>query len=229
MAKILLVDDDPVSTKVVTFLLRSEGHSVTCARDGYTALEMLKGGLPCHMVITEVSLAGGFSGYRLANALKRSADWKMIPVIVLTARSGRADVARARRSGVVHFFVKPFETELFRAKVTEILARHSPAAHVGYVDVSERGLWTTLFRVTGVSEQGIRIESLVPLPLGFQLCFASNVFARLGLTTPTVRVTECEETRSGGYVLLLAFADLPESELLSVRSFINKQKIHSAA
>src|SRR4051794_40842403 len=130
MAKILLVDDDPISLKIVSFVLKAGGHLVSTAADGYTAVEMLNSGR-FHMVITDVNMPGGFSGFRLAIAVKRNEATKDIPVVLLTVRSGKTDVARAKKCGAEHYFVKPIKPEPFRAKINEILAKYTSSAGAG--------------------------------------------------------------------------------------------------
>lgn len=225
MAKILLVDDDPLSLKIVSFVLKAGGHSISTAPDGFKALELLKQER-FQLVVTDVNMPGGFSGFKLASAIKETEETKNIPVVLLTIRGDKADVERARKCGADHYFVKPVQPEPFRSKISEILAKYTPAASLGDVPVREKGIWTTLFMVTAVSERGLVVESPIPLPQGFEFCFASNIFHRIGLSTPNMRVTECRTSPSpdGPYALSLEFASLTESDLQTLRVFLNSQK-----
>jgi DNA-binding response OmpR family regulator len=225
MAKILLVDDDPITLKIVSFVLKAGGHQVNTASDGYTAVEMIYAG-NYQMVISDVNMPGGFSGFKLATAVKENEATKHIPVVLLTVRSGKADVARARKCGADHYFIKPIQPDPFRAKINEILAKHTSAVKAGDVAVKEKGLWTTMFMVTAVHELGLKVDSVVPLPPGFEFVFASNVFQRIGISTPVMRVAACsvDPDNPEQYHLELEFSNLSLAHTQTLRIFLNKQK-----
>lgn len=224
MAKILLVDDDPITLKIVSFVLKAGGHSVDTACDGYAALEHCRSER-VQLVISDVNLPGGFSGFRLVEAIKEDEGLKHIPVVLLTVRSGKSDVDRATKAGAEHYFIKPVQPEPFRAKIAEILAKHTSAKHLGEAPVREKGLLTSLIQVTGVSESGLRIDCPVPLPEGFEFCFASNVFHKIGITTPQLRVASCEPGANGeSFDMKLEFVELAAGELQSVRKWLNENR-----
>jgi len=229
MAKILLVDDDPITLKVVGFVLRAGGHSIQTAPDGFTAMEMLKQER-FELVVSDVNMPGGFSGFRLVEAMKDDPNLKNIPAVLLSVRGAKNDVARARKAGADHFFVKPIHPEAFRAKIGEILAKLTPAIYLGETPVREKALWTSMLQVTHVCESGLRIDSPVPLPEAFEFCFASNVFHALGITTPQMRVTSCEPSSlsEGLYTLKLDFIELSDADQQAVRQWLHSQKKISA-
>lgn len=225
MAKILIVDDDPITLKVVAFVLKAAGHLVSTAGDGYVALEMMKSETFA-LVISDVNMPGGFSGFRLVESMKEDERLKAVPVVLLSVRGAKTDIERALKAGADHFFVKPIQPESFRAKIGEILAKTTPAHHLGVTPVREKALWTSMLQVTGVSERGLRIDSPVPLPEKFEFCFASNIFNTLGITTPQMRVASCEPSSlsEGLYTLSLDFVELSPGDLQAVRHWLFAQK-----
>lgn len=229
MAKILLVDDDPITLKIVSFVLRAGGHAIKTAPDGFSALEMLKHER-FELVVSDVNMPGGFSGFRLVESMRENPLLKNIPAVLLSVRGAKNDVARARKAGADHFFVKPIQPEAFRAKISEILAKLTPAMHLGETPVREKALWTSMLQVTHVSESGLRIDSPVPLPEAYEFCFASNIFHALGITTPQMRVSSCEPSSlsEGLYTLKLDFVELTPADRQAVRQWLHSQKKISA-
>jgi CheY-like chemotaxis protein len=89
MAKILIVDDDPMSLKMLTYCLKGAGHEVSTAGSGPAALYMLYGGLICDLLLTDVMMPE-LSGFDLARVAKlRSQELR---VLYMTAFDGSPDI-----------------------------------------------------------------------------------------------------------------------------------------
>lgn len=99
---ILLVEDDEDVGEMLTFTLAVNGHAVELARDGRTALEMMRAHRPC-LVILDLVLPG-MSGWQVLAEMQRS-DLADVPVCVVSAL-----IEDEPPSGVVGYLVKPFDT-----------------------------------------------------------------------------------------------------------------------
>ena len=89
MANILIVDDDPMSLKLLTHALEGSGHKVSTAESGPAALHLLYGGLVCDLLLTDVMMPE-LSGFDLARVAKLKRQ--QIRVLYLTAFDGTPDV-----------------------------------------------------------------------------------------------------------------------------------------
>jgi DNA-binding response OmpR family regulator len=119
---VLLVEDDPVVSRLVSHLLTRRGYAVHVAADGFKAQEMLTS-LPRPAVVVMDVMLPYVSGFELITQIRRTSGWERVPVIVLTSKSHEADVLRAFDAGVNDYVVKPFRPAEFVARVRR-LAEH---------------------------------------------------------------------------------------------------------
>jgi two-component system, OmpR family, alkaline phosphatase synthesis response regulator PhoP len=117
--EVLVVEDDPVVSRLVTHLLTRRGYSVQHAADGLRAQEMLAGEHKPAVVVLDVMLPY-VSGFELMAQIRSTPGWGDVPVIVLTSKSNESDILRAFDSGVNDYIVKPFRPEEFVARVRRL-------------------------------------------------------------------------------------------------------------
>ncbi len=119
--KILIVEDDPTSSKLVEFLLKTNDFLPLTAFDGQEGLEKASQEKP-DLVILDIIMPG-MDGYTFLRELKSRMGMDTPPVIMLTSRDQMQDIFKME--GVVDYFVKPLETEKFLMKVRECLKGES--------------------------------------------------------------------------------------------------------
>jgi CheY-like chemotaxis protein len=106
MGRVLVVDDEPDVLLLCRLNLQQRGHELLEAADGSTALEIARDRHP-DVIVLDLMLPG-ISGYDVLEALQRDAETTNIPVLVLTAKSLRADRERSHGLGASAFLTKPF-------------------------------------------------------------------------------------------------------------------------
>ncbi len=106
MADILIADDDDILVDIIRFRLQGVGHQVICAGDGEAALQQAISLLPDLIVLD--SMMPILSGMEALAALKQDKRTATIPVIMLTARKGEADIVAALDAGAADYLTKPF-------------------------------------------------------------------------------------------------------------------------
>jgi len=121
--KVLLVDADPRSLRVLEVSLRKAGYNVTCAHDGVEALEVIEHQLP-DLVIADTKLPK-LDGYGLVTRLREKADWATMPVIFLAAQRSVEDKIRGLELGVEDYLTKPIFVRELLARVNVVLARRT--------------------------------------------------------------------------------------------------------
>jgi len=114
-----VVEDDTRVARSVKRGLESEGFAVDLARDGpegkWFATEN-----PYDAIVLDIMLPG-MSGYDLCAALREAGDWT--PILMLTAKDGADDEARALDIGADDFLSKPFSYVVLLARVRALLRR----------------------------------------------------------------------------------------------------------
>ena len=121
MAKILIVEDNPVNMKLAVFLLQSAGHTVLCAADGEAGLTLARNELP-NLILMDIQLPG-IDGLDAIGLLKRDEATRAIPVIALTALAMKGDEERIRAAGCDDYIAKPMDYKDFLASIAAQLAR----------------------------------------------------------------------------------------------------------
>jgi CheY-like chemotaxis protein len=106
MSRVLVVDDEPDVLLLCRLNLQQRGHELLEAADGSAALEIARERHP-DVIVLDLMLPG-ISGYDVLEALQRDAETTDIPVLVLTAKSLRADRERSHGLGASAFLTKPF-------------------------------------------------------------------------------------------------------------------------
>ncbi len=124
--QILVVDDEPAIVRLVKSKLVADGYAVESANSGEMALEFLEDERP-DLIILDVMMPG-IDGYE---TLRRIRGKTQIPVILLTARSGDADLSRGFHAGADDYVTKPFNPDELGLRVAAVLRRTAGAAPIG--------------------------------------------------------------------------------------------------
>jgi DNA-binding response OmpR family regulator len=110
---VLVADDDPDIRQLVRLRLERSGYAVISAQDGTEALELARDRLP-DIAILDVSMPQ-LSGLEVAQELR--ARYAGLPVILLTARAGEADVQKGAAAGADCYMTKPFSPQELELQV----------------------------------------------------------------------------------------------------------------
>ena len=106
MGRVLVVDDEPDVLLLCRLNLQQRGHELLEASDGSSALELARDRRP-DVIVLDLMLPG-MTGYEVLETLQQDERTSDIPVLVLTAKSLRADRERCHRLGASGFLTKPF-------------------------------------------------------------------------------------------------------------------------
>ncbi len=121
MAVILVADDDDILVELARFRLEHDGHSVLAATDGRAAVVSARKYMPDLIILD--AMMPVLNGLEVLHELKHDAETSAIPVLMLTARKGEADVIAALKSGASDYMTKPFAPQELAARVDVLLAR----------------------------------------------------------------------------------------------------------
>jgi two-component system KDP operon response regulator KdpE len=116
--RVLVVDDDPDLTDLLTFVFTREGAEVLHTHDGKEALRLFYEARP-HLVILDLILPG-LNGWETFRRLRELAD---TPVIILTGLQGDDGVVKALDSGVDDYVTKPVSIQILLARARAALRR----------------------------------------------------------------------------------------------------------
>jgi two-component system alkaline phosphatase synthesis response regulator PhoP len=118
MTKILVIDDEPSITNLVSAYLKPEGYEVFTAADGNAGLKATRAFKP-DLIILDLMLPG-MDGLELLSRLRRESD---VYVIMLTARTDETDKIVGLSVGADDYVTKPFSPRELVARVKAALRR----------------------------------------------------------------------------------------------------------
>jgi twitching motility two-component system response regulator PilG len=108
--KILIVEDEESLLKLESILLTSKGYEVQGVGDGRAALEAISRSKP-DLVLLDIMLPE-IDGFEVCRRIKEDDETKHIPVIMLTAKKSREDMARGEQVGADWYITKPFKSAM---------------------------------------------------------------------------------------------------------------------
>lgn len=117
--KILIVDDDSRSTRVIEAMLSPEGYRTILASDGEEALDKAISFSP-DVILLDVMMPK-LSGLEVTKFLKRNDKTKIIPVVIITALDNVEDRVKTLEAGADDFLNKPVEKTELRARVKSLV------------------------------------------------------------------------------------------------------------
>lgn len=121
--KILVVDDDVDTLRLVGLMLQRQGYAIVAASNGRQALTMATAELP-DLIILDVMMPD-MDGYEVTKQLRANPQTAGIPIIMFTAKSQIDDKVSGFESGADDYLTKPTQPRELFAHVKALLARSS--------------------------------------------------------------------------------------------------------
>jgi DNA-binding NarL/FixJ family response regulator len=118
---ILVVDDDLGTRLSISDYLELSGYSVITANDGQEALVMVEEYHP-DLIVTDIVMPR-MNGYELVRRVRQKSEFRLLPVILLTARTKTQERILGYQSGCDLYLPKPFELEELAAAIRNLLER----------------------------------------------------------------------------------------------------------
>ena len=119
MTKILVVDDEKLIVKGISFSLQADGMEVDAAYDGESELQKIRE-KSYDLVILDLMLPG-MDGMEVCQAVREFSD---VPIIMLTAKLEDMNKILAFDKGVDDYLTKPFNILEVKARIKAILRRN---------------------------------------------------------------------------------------------------------
>jgi CheY-like chemotaxis protein len=117
--RILVVDDNEVNLSLIAKILGLEGYQVMTACSGDEAIQSVMHQMP-DLAVLDIRMPG-MDGFDLCRKLRRppfNASW---PILMLTAMNPEIEKLEALEAGANDIWSKPFNMDLFRKRIGELL------------------------------------------------------------------------------------------------------------
>jgi CheY-like chemotaxis protein len=120
MAHILIVEDNPANADVASVLVTQAGHTVRLAKTGLDVLRRLLAHERFDLMLLDV-LMPEMDGIEVVTTLRETPKHAGVPIIAVTAVTGRRDVQQLRAAGVDEIVTKPYRKAELLAAIDRIL------------------------------------------------------------------------------------------------------------
>ena len=119
--KILIVDDEHDSLKILRVRLEKNGYTVIAASNGNECIEKAVEEKP-DVILLDVLLSGQ-NGFEVSKLLKKDVKTKDIPIIMVTALSGEPTQRRGIECGAEYLISKPFDPNDLLWEIEDVLKK----------------------------------------------------------------------------------------------------------
>ncbi|MGP1371595.1 MAG: PP2C family protein-serine/threonine phosphatase [Almyronema sp.] len=123
MAHILVIDDDPMTQRLLQRLLQGQGYTVTIAQNGRDGLILAEKIDPA-LIVCDWVLPGDMSGLDICQTVKKNPDLATTFFLLLTARDSSADRVKGLDAGADDLLTKPVDINELKARVRAGLRFH---------------------------------------------------------------------------------------------------------
>jgi DNA-binding NtrC family response regulator len=209
-ARILVVDDDPASCRLVRAIFSAEGDEVVAAHDAAAALELAERSAP-DLVLLDLHLPGA-EGLSVLEALVAAAPDR--PVVMLTAHADVRTAVGALHRGAADFVTKPYEPEALVVVVRRALEtgalRREVAALRRRLDGPDEGLAASMGSGPLVVQLEQQVRTVAGTPLSVLVLGETGTGKEL-----VARAVHRLGPRRGGPFVAVDCGALPEALLES--------------
>jgi CheY-like chemotaxis protein len=128
--RVLIVEDSEDAAESLGLALQMAGHEVALASSGPQGLEAALRLRP-DVVLSDIGLGAGMSGYDLARAIRASPDLQAVRLVAVTGYGLEEDRRRAHEAGFDAHLVKPFDIDALCRVIERLLGPAGPAPRAG--------------------------------------------------------------------------------------------------
>lgn len=115
---VLVVDDSPTDTHLISEMLKKNGYTVITATSGEDGIAKAKQSRP-DLILMDIVMPG-MSGFEATRAISKDPDTADIPVIICSTKGQETDKAWGLRQGAKDYVVKPVTERALMEKIRSL-------------------------------------------------------------------------------------------------------------
>ncbi|MBN2407516.1 MAG: response regulator [Elusimicrobia bacterium] len=120
MKKIMIVEDDDVTIRLLRFMLEKKDYKVVVCYNGKEAVEAVGKEKP-DLILMDIMMPQ-MNGIEATETISGDPKTSKIPIIILSALGQEGDVMRGLEAGAVSYVVKPFDSQALLRQIDDRLA-----------------------------------------------------------------------------------------------------------
>ncbi len=178
--EILIIDDDDDLLNLLKKIMEGAGLKVSLAKTVDEAIIIMKSRVP-HVITLDINL-GDSSGFEFLRVKNETPDFQSIPVIMLSAETGKKNISKALAFGANDYIVKPIKAKTILQKIRKLLKDFQDST--GFYEYLPSDGPEVVFLLEGdlvkINELSCILESPVKIPKGVELELESEYLKKLG-------------------------------------------------
>ncbi|MDO9311001.1 MAG: phosphate regulon transcriptional regulator PhoB [Nitrosomonas sp.] len=174
-AKILIIEDEAAIQELIIYNLQHAGYETVSAENAEKAMLIINNELP-DLILLDWMLPG-MNGIEFARILRHGERTRLIPIIMLTARTQETDKVAGLEVGADDYVTKPFSPRELVARINAVLRRLIPEASDEVVEIDELRLDPVNHRVTDGNKE-IELGPTEYRLLHFMMTHTERVYSR---------------------------------------------------
>ena len=123
--KILVIEDDPVATRLIEYILKQRGYQVLTAPNGLEGLQIAQNEAP-DLIVLNVMLPG-IDGFEVCHRLRAETSTAQPIILMLSGRAQQVDIANGLNMGADDYLTKPAAPSEIVSRVESLLVRKDDA------------------------------------------------------------------------------------------------------
>jgi CheY-like chemotaxis protein len=123
--RIAVVEDDVTNMAIISTLLKQHGAAVIQDPWNTDTVNRLKSLLPIDLILLDLMLRHGTSGFGIFDKIKATLELVDIPIVVVTASDPALTMTKAKNKGFVAYIAKPLSYHDFSQQVYDVLQGNS--------------------------------------------------------------------------------------------------------
>jgi twitching motility two-component system response regulator PilH len=113
--RVLVVDDSPTDTHLISTMLQKNGFTVLTAASGQEAIAKAKQDKP-DLILMDIVMPG-MSGFEATRTIAKDPETASIPIIIISTKGQETDKAWGLRQGAKDYIVKPVNEKVLMEKI----------------------------------------------------------------------------------------------------------------
>ena len=114
-AKILIVDDDPTTIKLISHFLKRANYRIRSSLNGKDGFKKALKERP-HLILLDIMMPG-MDGFQFLAKVKNEEKTARIPVVILSSLTGEEEILKGLKQGASDYITKPFSPLVLIAKI----------------------------------------------------------------------------------------------------------------
>jgi len=146
--KILLVDDDSFTLKLISSVLEKNGYKITSALSAKVALQILSKDSDFNLIISDIMMPH-IDGFAFLRQLRSEKRLSRIPVILCTSLGDQVSIVKGIELGIADYMVKPIWESVLISKVSAVMKKQAGAILAVAEETAVRDVLTKILRQGG--------------------------------------------------------------------------------